>query len=144
MLKCHLFVYIYSVSSSTCLCVRPGSFLDSSTALLAVAACIALGEIGRNGSLLIPADGEGFSKLSVVENLLARIPSGKESSKVTWRSTKCVCMYVLISDLQHLISPLSVQMKERSIQTLGYLPVGDGDFPHQKKLLQGLMDSVEV
>ncbi|TMS22810.1 Proteasome adapter and scaffold protein ECM29 [Larimichthys crocea] len=93
-----------------------GSFLDSSTALLAVAACIALGEIGRNGSLLIPAEGEGFSKLSVVENLLARIPSGKESSK----------------------------MKERSIQTLGYLPVGDGDFPHQKKLLQGLMDSVEA
>ncbi|KAG8014834.1 Proteasome-associated protein ECM29-like protein [Nibea albiflora] len=93
-----------------------GSFLDSSTPLLAVAACIALGEIGRNGSLLIPADGEGFSKLSVVENLLARIPSGKESAK----------------------------MKERSIQTLGYLPVGDGDFPHQKKLLQGLMDSVEA
>lgn len=37
-----------------------------------------------------------------------------------------------------------VQMKERSIQTLGNLPVGDGEFPHQKKLLQGLMDSVEV
>ena len=35
-------------------------------------------------------------------------------------------------------------MKERAIQTLGYLPVGDRDFPHQKKLLQGLMDSVEV
>uniref|UniRef100_A0A8C9YF89 Ecm29 proteasome adaptor and scaffold n=1 Tax=Sander lucioperca TaxID=283035 RepID=A0A8C9YF89_SANLU len=93
-----------------------GSFLDSSIALLAVAACTALGEIGRNGSLLIPADGVGFTKLSVVENLLARIPSGKESTK----------------------------MKERSIQTLGYLPVGDGDFPHQKKLLQGLMDSVEA
>lgn len=36
------------------------------------------------------------------------------------------------------------QMKERAIQTLGYFPVGDGDFPHQKLLLQGLMDSVEV
>lgn len=35
-------------------------------------------------------------------------------------------------------------MKERAIMTLGYLPVGDEDFPHQKKLLQGLMDSVEV
>ncbi|KAM7008757.1 proteasome adapter and scaffold protein ECM29 [Tautogolabrus adspersus] len=93
-----------------------GSFLDSSSALLAVAACTALGEIGRNGSLLIPAEGEGFTKLSIVDNLLARIPSGKESTK----------------------------MKERSIQTLGYLPVGDGDFPHQKKLLQGLMDSVEA
>lgn len=61
----------------------PGSFLDSSSALLAVAACTALGEIGRNGTLLIPAEGEGFTKLSVVENLLARIPSGKESTKVT-------------------------------------------------------------
>ncbi|XP_074545554.1 proteasome adapter and scaffold protein ECM29 [Halichoeres trimaculatus] len=93
-----------------------GSFLDSSTALLAIAACTALGEIGRNGPLLIPAEGEGFTKLSTVENLLTRIPSGKESTK----------------------------MKERSIQTLGYLPVGDGDFPHQKKLLQGLMDFVEA
>nr|XP_057941532.1 proteasome adapter and scaffold protein ECM29 isoform X2 [Doryrhamphus excisus] len=93
-----------------------GSFLDSSSGLLAVAACTALGEIGRNGPLLIPSEGEGLTKLSIVENLLARIPSGKESAKT----------------------------KERSIQTLGYLPVGDGDFPHQKKLLQGLMDSVEA
>uniref|UniRef100_A0A8C7ZSZ0 Ecm29 proteasome adaptor and scaffold n=1 Tax=Oryzias sinensis TaxID=183150 RepID=A0A8C7ZSZ0_9TELE len=93
-----------------------GSFLDSSSALLTVAACTALGEIGRNAPLLIPADGSGCTKLSVVENLLARIPSGKESAK----------------------------MKERSITTLGYLPVGDADFPHQKKLLQGLMDSVEA
>ncbi|KAK2816960.1 hypothetical protein Q5P01_025151 [Channa striata] len=93
-----------------------GSFLDSSSAMLSVAACTALGEIGRNGPLLIPAEGEGFTKLSTVETLLAYIPSGKESTK----------------------------MKERSIQTLGYLPVGDGDFPHQKKLLQGLMDSVEA
>ncbi|XP_054635764.1 proteasome adapter and scaffold protein ECM29 isoform X2 [Dunckerocampus dactyliophorus] len=93
-----------------------GSFLDSSSGLLAVAACTALGEIGRNGALLIPSEGEGLTKLSIVENLLARIPSGKESAKT----------------------------KERSIQTLGYLPVGDGDFPHQKKLLQGLMDSVEA
>lgn len=65
-----------------------GSFLDSSSAMLTVAACVALGEIGRNGALLIPADGEGFTKLSVVENLLARIPSGKESTKVTWMFSK--------------------------------------------------------
>ncbi|XP_064782820.1 proteasome adapter and scaffold protein ECM29 isoform X2 [Oncorhynchus masou masou] len=93
-----------------------GSFLDSGSPLLAVAACTALGEIGRNGPLLIPSEGEGFTKLAVVENMLARIPSGKETLK----------------------------MKERAIQTLGYLPVGDGGFAHQKKLLQGLMDSVEA
>ncbi|XP_034043433.1 proteasome adapter and scaffold protein ECM29 [Thalassophryne amazonica] len=93
-----------------------GAFLDSSSTMLAVAACTALGEIGRNGALLIPAEGDGFTKLSAVDNLLARITSGKES----------------------------IKMKERSIRTLGYLPVGDGDFAHQKKLLQGLMDSVEA
>lgn len=66
------------------ICAYPGSFLDSSSTLLALAACTALGEIARNGPLLIPAEGEGFTKLSVVKNLLARIPSGKESTKVFW------------------------------------------------------------
>ncbi|XP_020646752.3 proteasome adapter and scaffold protein ECM29 isoform X2 [Pogona vitticeps] len=93
-----------------------GSFLDSTSPLLAVAACTALGEIGRNAPLPIPNEGTGFTKLHLVESLLARIPSGKETNK----------------------------MKERAIQTLGYFPVGDGDFPHQKLLLQGLMDSVEA
>lgn len=84
-----------------CLCFcasfHPGSFLDSSSALLAVAACTALGEIARNGPLLIPAEGEGLTKLSVVENLLARIPSGKESTKVTQAKRKCsLCHFTLI------------------------------------------------
>lgn len=60
-----------------------GSFLDSATPLLTIAAVTALGEIGRNGELLIPSEGDGFSKFSLVENLLARITSGKESGKVT-------------------------------------------------------------
>ncbi|XP_066037538.1 proteasome adapter and scaffold protein ECM29 isoform X3 [Chamaea fasciata] len=93
-----------------------GSFLDSTSPFLVVGACMALGEIGRNGPLPIPNEGTGFTKLQLVENLLARIPSSKETNK----------------------------MKERAIQTLGYLPVGDEDFPHQKLLLQGLMDSVET
>uniref|UniRef100_A0A452SA85 Ecm29 proteasome adaptor and scaffold n=1 Tax=Ursus americanus TaxID=9643 RepID=A0A452SA85_URSAM len=93
-----------------------GSFLDSTSPLLAIAACTALGEIGRNGPLPIPSEGSGFTKLHLVESLLNRIPSSKETNK----------------------------MKERAIQTLGYFPVGDGEFPHQKLLLQGLMDSVEA
>ncbi|XP_036288897.1 proteasome adapter and scaffold protein ECM29 isoform X9 [Pipistrellus kuhlii] len=93
-----------------------GSFLDSTSPLLAIAACTSLGEIGRNGPLPIPSEGSGFTKKHLVESLLNRIPSSKETNK----------------------------MKERAIQTLGYFPVGDGDFPHQKLLLQGLMDSVEA
>ncbi|XP_064355758.1 proteasome adapter and scaffold protein ECM29-like isoform X3 [Dromaius novaehollandiae] len=93
-----------------------GFFLDSTSPLLVVAACTALGEIGRNSPLPIPSEGTGFTKLQLVESLLARIPSSKETNK----------------------------MKEQAIQTLSYFPVGDGDFPHQKLLLQGLMDSVEA
>ncbi|KGL72686.1 Proteasome-associated protein ECM29, partial [Tinamus guttatus] len=92
-----------------------GSFLDSTSPFIVVAACTALGEIGRNGPLPIPSEGAGFTKLQLVESLLARIPSSKETNKASF-----------------------------SIQTLGYFPVGDGDFPHQKLLLQGLMDSVEA
>ncbi|NXW10169.1 ECM29 protein, partial [Fregetta grallaria] len=99
-----------------------GSFLDSTFPFLVVAACTALGEIGRNGPLPIPSEGTGFTKLRLVESLLARIPSSKETNKARFCSG----------------------MKERAIQTLGYFPVGDEDFPHQKLLLQGLMDSVEA
>ncbi|NXS93447.1 ECM29 protein, partial [Jacana jacana] len=98
-----------------------GSFLDSTSPFLVVAACTALGEIGRNGPLPIPNEGAGFTKLKLVESLLARITSSKETNKARF-------------------SP----MKERAIQTLGYFPVGDEGFPHQKLLLQGLMDSVEA
>lgn len=56
--------------------------MNSDSALLTIAAVTALGEIGRNSMLLIPADGNGFTKLSLVDNLLARIPSGKETGKV--------------------------------------------------------------
>lgn len=63
-----------------------GSFLDSGSPVLSVAAVTALGEVARNGLLLIPVEGEGFTKLSLVENLLARLPSGKESTKVQLNS----------------------------------------------------------
>ncbi|KAE8632216.1 hypothetical protein XENTR_v10001477 [Xenopus tropicalis] len=93
-----------------------GLFLDNTSPQLAIAAITALGEIGRNGSLPIPDEGPGFAKKTLVENLLARIPSGKETNKA----------------------------KERAIRTLGYFPVGDGNFPYQKMLLEGLMESVEA
>ncbi|XP_040273233.1 proteasome adapter and scaffold protein ECM29 [Bufo bufo] len=92
-----------------------GTLLDNGSPL-SIAAITALGEIGRNGPLPIPDEGPGFNKKQLVENLLARIPSGKETNKA----------------------------KERAIRTLGYFPVGDGNFSHQKVLLQGLMESVEA
>ncbi|NXY81962.1 ECM29 protein, partial [Alcedo cyanopectus] len=112
-----------------------GSFLDSTSPLLVVAACTALGEIGRNGPLPIPSDGPGFTKLQLVEKLLARIPSSKETNKARFFYNDNVMVFIFL---------FVFQMKERAILTLGYFPVGDEDFPHQKLLLQGLMDSVEA
>lgn len=57
-------------------------YLDNSSPLLSIAAATALGEIGRNGSLPIPDEGPGFTKKHLVENLLGRITSGKETNKV--------------------------------------------------------------
>ncbi|XP_063770752.1 proteasome adapter and scaffold protein ECM29 isoform X2 [Pseudophryne corroboree] len=92
-----------------------GTFLNNTSPMLSIAAITALGEIGRNGSLPIPDEGTGFTKRQLIDILLARIPSGKETNKA----------------------------KERAIRTLGYFPVGDCSF-HQKFLLQGLMESVEA
>lgn len=71
-------------SSQFCLNVLSGSFLDSTSPLLAIAACTALGEIGRNGPLPIPSEGSGFTKLHLVESLLNRIPSSKETNKASF------------------------------------------------------------
>lgn len=80
------------------MCLSAGSFLDSESPLLTVAAVTALGEIGRNGMLLIPVDGNGFTKLSLVDNLLAKIPSGKETGKVK-QNTQRVNKYDCIIDV---------------------------------------------
>lgn len=57
--------------------------------MLALAVVTAMGEIARNGALRIPDQGEegGVTKLSLVENLLNRITSGKESGKVMHTNT---------------------------------------------------------
>lgn len=77
------FTRIIVFSSQFWLTVFTGSFLDSTSPLLAIAACTALGEIGRNGPLPIPSEGSGFTKQHLVESLLNRIPSSKETNKVS-------------------------------------------------------------
>eukprot|EP00058_Branchiostoma_floridae_P021365 XP_002606855.1 hypothetical protein BRAFLDRAFT_91624 [Branchiostoma floridae] len=99
--------------------------LDNPSSLLASAACTALGEIARNGPLPLPTGGVGkgkgknpnpCTKLAIVDKLVARVKSSKDSNK----------------------------LKERLCQTLGYLPVGDPDFQHQRAVLQGLLEAAEV
>lgn len=86
-------------SSQFCLNVLPGSFLDSTSPLLAIAACTALGEIGRNGPLPIPSEGSGFTKLHLVESLLNRIPSSKETNKASLSFFPLLLEFFLFTDM---------------------------------------------
>ncbi|CAG2228106.1 ECM29 [Mytilus edulis] len=77
-------------------------------------------EIGRNAQLLLPSgggdDGEGeITKLSIVTSLLKILKSGSEPNKI----------------------------KEKCVMCLGYLCVGEENFPHLQKVMEEIMDSVQ-
>ncbi|CAG2221633.1 ECM29 [Mytilus edulis] len=87
---------------------------------LKMSACLSLGEIGRNAQLLLPSgggdDGEGeITKLSIVTSLLKILKSGSEPNKI----------------------------KEKCVMCLGYLCVGEENFPHLQKVMEEIMDSVQ-
>ncbi|KAH3831754.1 hypothetical protein DPMN_105024 [Dreissena polymorpha] len=92
---------------------------DESSPLLVSGACQSLGEIGRNAPLTLPLGGgdastEEITKLSVINNLLAIVKSGKEN----------------------------VKSKERAALCLGQLCVGDPGLPYRRMVIEGLMKSV--
>lgn len=73
-----------------------------------VAACTALGEIGRNGPLPIPSEGTGFTKLQLVESLLARIPSSKETNKARFCSVVMILVHFWNAQVYVLPAKLSL------------------------------------
>ncbi|KAL3868785.1 hypothetical protein ACJMK2_041546 [Sinanodonta woodiana] len=91
---------------------------EETNPLLTLGACSAMGEIGRNAALPLPTGEENeeeITKLSVVNNLLAMVKSGKETPK----------------------------SKERAALSIGQICVGEPKFPHRRKAIQGLLDSVQ-
>ena len=90
---------------------------DERSPLLSSGACTAIGEIGRNGALPLP-DGEGdagdgeITKLSVVNNLLAIVRSGKENTKVL-----LAAYHKIWTSKQLLNSPLLAHPSRHYFQT---------------------------
>ncbi|XP_058950151.2 proteasome adapter and scaffold protein ECM29 isoform X1 [Pocillopora verrucosa] len=104
--------------------------LNSRNALISCSACHAIGEIGRNGPLPLPAGLEKMeqdvatgpaatedhvSKLTVVEKLLDTLENSKEN-----------------------------KVKEHAAHALGFLMVGDENFPHHEKLIDGLCEAAKI
>lgn len=101
------------------------SFLKDGSSILCSGACIALGEIGRNGPLpLAPGspddkeDSEEVTKLTVVKSLLRLVQSIKEKDPI--------------------------KNKEHAATCLGNLCVGDPDFPYTHKVIEGIMAAVQA
>lgn len=104
---------------------RLAFFLKDGSSILCSGACIALGEIGRNGALPLPngseddtEDSEEVTKLSVVKSLLRLVQSIKEKDPT--------------------------KNKEHASTCLGNLCVGDADFPYTHMVIEGLMSAVQA
>ncbi|XP_021353886.1 proteasome-associated protein ECM29 homolog [Mizuhopecten yessoensis] len=83
--------------------------------------CLAIGEIGRNSALLLPSGGEGDSeenttKFSLIKVLLKMVTSGKETNKT----------------------------KEKAALCLGYICVGEEEFPYRRKVIKEMMEAAQA
>ncbi|XP_060085987.1 proteasome adapter and scaffold protein ECM29-like [Ylistrum balloti] len=83
--------------------------------------CLAIGEIGRNSALLLPSGAEGdgqekITKLSLIKVLLKMVTSGKETNKT----------------------------KEKAALCLGYICVGEEEFPYRRKVIEQMMEAAQA
>ncbi|XP_041357221.1 proteasome adapter and scaffold protein ECM29-like [Gigantopelta aegis] len=95
------------------------SMVKTSEQSLLSSVCVALGEICRNGVMPLPNGDSNEektpTKLSLVKNLINVIETSKETAKV----------------------------KERAVVCLGYMCVGDPEFPHRRKIIEDLLNAVQ-
>ncbi|XP_077867837.1 proteasome adapter and scaffold protein ECM29-like [Saccoglossus kowalevskii] len=110
---------------------------ESSQAMLNGGACLAIGEIGRNGRLSLPPGEE--------ENDDVSEGNQKKRAKKKESPVKELSMLSVVDTLSQKIqsSKEPHQVKEKACTALGYLPVGDPEFPHTRKLIHGLLDSTK-
>ncbi|XP_070564503.1 uncharacterized protein [Ptychodera flava] len=108
--------------------------LDSVIVMLVEAACIALGEIGRNGPLPLKDGGEGTEK--TIEDIWElKEEDGRELTKLSVVQT-------LMSKV--LSEDDSADVKAKAAEAVAFQTIGDPHFPHRKVVIQGLLESAAV
>ncbi|XP_070562742.1 proteasome adapter and scaffold protein ECM29-like isoform X2 [Ptychodera flava] len=112
--------------------------MDSSQALLNGGACLAIGEISRNGSLPLE-DGQADNKEDAAEGTDKK--KSKKDAPAPKQCTKLLVVEKLSAKIQSSKEPNKV--KEKACLALGYMPVGTAQFPHTRRVIQGLLDSTK-
>ncbi|XP_030852041.1 proteasome adapter and scaffold protein ECM29-like [Strongylocentrotus purpuratus] len=115
------------------------SYIDDSNMLFSHGACLALGEIARNGPLPIPHGelAQSHAEDGKVEES-KNSKRGKSSGGGTAEATKASLVKKLIAKLDSI--KFSQKLKEQACITLGYLPVGDPNF----KFTQAVLDTITI
>ncbi|KAH9523696.1 hypothetical protein Btru_040672 [Bulinus truncatus] len=114
--------------------------LDDSSTVKKSTACLALGEIGRNGPLPLLAGKDAISDLSSGGEVQVK----KDENKTDSPAENVTKMY-LVNRLVAMIKTSNEQnkTKERAAACLGDICVGDADFPHRKKAIEELMNALQ-
>ncbi|XP_033636669.1 proteasome adapter and scaffold protein ECM29-like [Asterias rubens] len=118
------------------------SSLDNTNPLLSTAACIAIGEITRNGALPLP-DGDTVQQSAAANGMddTKEDKKGKSASK-DGPFTKRLVVQKLVEKLQS--SKVATKVKEQAASCLGHLPIGERDFPFTQDVLEGLLKSASI
>ncbi|XP_005102218.1 proteasome adapter and scaffold protein ECM29 [Aplysia californica] len=119
------------------------SVLSDNSAVRKNTACLAMGEVGRNGALPIPA-GESASKVkddAPDQPAPAGAPMVEKEGKETGEISKLSLVNKLVAMVR--TSNESNKTKERAAMCLGDICVGDADFPHRRKAMESLFNAVQ-
>ncbi|XP_006820085.1 proteasome adapter and scaffold protein ECM29-like, partial [Saccoglossus kowalevskii] len=110
--------------------------LDSVIVMLVEGACLALGEIGRNGPLPLLNGIDNISRSKQIQQ--DEDPQGNEVEEIT----KLHVIQILMSKV--LSEDDVIQVKERAAMSLAYQTVGDPHFSYRNIIIQGFLDSTDI
>ncbi|XP_038067101.1 proteasome adapter and scaffold protein ECM29-like [Patiria miniata] len=118
------------------------SSLDNPTPLMSTAACIAIGEIARCGALPLPNG--GTAQQAEATNGMDDTKEGKKGKPASkdGELSKRLLVEKFVAKLQS--SKHVTKVKEQAAATLGYLPIGEADFPFTQDVLEGLIKSAST
>ncbi|XP_033121432.1 proteasome adapter and scaffold protein ECM29-like isoform X2 [Anneissia japonica] len=132
--------------------------LGSDQELLCIAACTAIGEIGRNGTLPFPRTQRNQPEEKSVKHEDANMKDGikkakmneekqtDEDMKVDEEVNDGMNLFSIVKKLSSKLYSIKIphKLKERACKNLGYIPIGDPDFPYTEEVLRLLMKTADT
>ncbi|XP_071952576.1 proteasome adapter and scaffold protein ECM29-like [Antedon mediterranea] len=127
--------------------------LDKDQEILCLGACTAIGEIGRNGTLPVPrasktqlAKKSNSKKDDINKDKIIDTDEAVEDMKVEGNEDDEINLFSIVKKLSSKLYSIKIphKLKERACKNLGFIPIGDPDFPHTQEALMLLMKTANT